>query len=110
MSLLQSKCPLDEDRTSCTDGESRTATSSKPLRIHVTRTGKGNHLVAFLYYPMFVESREKTFLCDWGLAEDNRRVLQELKAHRKTAMAFHIFMFPRKGVCAVDYELGTSDS
>ncbi|KAF9534742.1 hypothetical protein CPB83DRAFT_888713 [Crepidotus variabilis] len=73
------------------------ATSSKPMRAYITRILGGKYTVAFLYDPIFVENRHKTFLVDWGRSKDIKALTKDIATHTKLSLAFHTFTFPKKG-------------
>ncbi|KAI5834511.1 hypothetical protein K523DRAFT_293573 [Schizophyllum commune Tattone D] len=60
----------------------------------------GPHI--FLYDPTFLEeqTKERTFLIDWGEEAESRRVLEEIERAQAANTVLHTFIFPMHGINA----------
>lgn len=75
------------------------------IRLEDTKAGSIN--VAFLYDPIFVEARNKSYILDWGRRQTNQNVERYISRHKGVDLVFHVFTFPLKEVCPTCLDLIT---
>ncbi|KAF8165506.1 hypothetical protein B0H34DRAFT_241816 [Crassisporium funariophilum] len=65
------------------------------LRLQITRLPTSQN-VAFLYDPIFLENRQKTYILDWGNPKTNQNIAQYITQESRTDPVLHTFTFPKR--------------
>ncbi|KAF8913721.1 hypothetical protein CPB84DRAFT_1819771 [Gymnopilus junonius] len=92
---LQYSLRLDEDTMNSLHSLSTSPDLSMRLQIirfEDTKAGPVN--IAFLYDPIFVEARHKSYVLDWGRRQTNQNVERYISRHKGVDLVFHVFTFP----------------
>jgi len=54
--------------------------------------------IACVYDPIFVDTRRKSYVLDWGRRKTNQNMEKYISGHKGVDMVFHTFTFPVKEV------------
>ncbi|KAF9568937.1 hypothetical protein CPC08DRAFT_624453 [Agrocybe pediades] len=52
--------------------------------------------IAFVHDPIFIETRPKSYLLDYGRIQRNQEIEQYIDRYKKFSPVFHVFTFPEK--------------
>lgn len=67
------------------------------MRLQITRLPtKAN--AAFLYDPIFAETRQQSYILDWGRQQTNQNLKRYIFQHKELDPVFHVFTYPVKQV------------